>query len=338
MMIEDLLKVKEALESGNIDKALQLSEKIKDQYWRSYALKWISQELAKRDPKKAREIASSIPITSLRSETLLYLSYELSKMERFKDAVESAKLIPDSYTKKKALKRISSAIADALKSKNILEVKLSDLGLDEDDVELLKPLPGGIKYEDGKFLVDAEIIKASGEFHNEVVEVGDEIGEMESPEFDELTQENVTPENLPEPFRSSLLEHIGLEYLDEGEVDKAVEILERIKVGGPLPRLLFFLGKNHDVTKVARPIDKVLLAYRLLLLLPEEDSFPMLELIFRDLRSRNPGKFIRLLKFFSFELLEEGKRLNNPKLIEKSRKLFKEAQRQSSSFSMNLLA
>ncbi|ASJ17629.1 hypothetical protein A3L04_10475 [Thermococcus chitonophagus] len=337
-MIEDLLKVKEAIESRDIDKALYLSEKIKDQYWRSYALKWISQELVKSDPKKAREIASSIPITSLRSETLLYLSYELSKMEKFKDAVESAKLIPDSYTKKKALKRISSAIADALKSRNIVEIKLSDLGLDEADIELLKPLPEGVKYENGKFLVDAEIIKTPEEFFNEVVEVGGENGNVKSPEMEELPKENLAPEHISEPFKSSLLEYIALEYLDRGEVDKAVEILERIKVGGPLPRLLFFLGKNHDVTKVVRPIDKVLLAYRLLLLLPEEDSFPMLNLIFEDLKYRNPGKFIRLLKFFSFELLEEGKRLNNSKLIEKSRKLFKEAQRQSSSFSMNLLA
>ncbi|AFK22213.1 hypothetical protein [Pyrococcus sp. ST04] len=337
-MIEELLRVRKALEDGDIEKALKIANGIQDNYWRSYALKWIAQELVPINPERARKIAGSIPITSLKSDALLYLSYEFSKRERFKDAVESAKLIPDSYTKKKALRRISNAIAEALKSKNILEVKLSDLGLEEADVELLKPLPEGVKYEDGKFLIDANIVKTTEDFKNEVVDVTERPEEVKSPDVGELDFENISPEDLPEPLKSSFLEHMALDYLEKGEVDKAVEILKIIGKGGPLPRLLFFIGRNQDIERVIRPIDKVLLAYRILLLLPREDAIPIVEHIFEDVKKANPQKFSRILKFLSFELLEEGKKIGNKELIAKSKELFERAQRHSSSFSMNLLA
>lgn len=92
-MIKDLFYVRDALNRGDFENAVKIAEKIKDSYWRSYAFKWIAQEIVKINSERARKIASQILISSLRNDTLLYLSYELANEEKFKEAIETAKLI-----------------------------------------------------------------------------------------------------------------------------------------------------------------------------------------------------------------------------------------------------
>ncbi|WP_048058346.1 hypothetical protein [Pyrococcus yayanosii] len=328
-MIEKLAKVREAIERGKLEEAIKISKNINDPYWKSYAMKWLSQAMASKNPAEARRLASSIPIPSLRNEALLYLAYELSKRGKFKDAVDSARLIVDVYMKKKALRSISDALAEALKKMNIIEISLGELGLEEADVELLKPLPEGIKYEDGRFLVDATILPVSEEKGSAVVEMRDEKANLKEPELEplemellELTEENF--ENLPEPFRSALIESIGLHRLEEGDVEAAEELVEKITIGGgTLARLLFFLGREEHLEKVRRPVDRILLAYRVLLLKPTDDAIPLIYTLFSDLRNRNPWKFARLMKFLAFELLEEGRKRRNKALLIKSKELFR---------------
>lgn len=315
-MISELLRVREAIERKRIDKAIKIAEKIRDSYWRSYALKWIAQELAKDDPKKAREIALSIPIISLRRDALLYVTYELAEVGKFRDAVETAKMIEDKYTKRKAFRKISTEIAEILKKSNLIEVNLSDLGLDEEDIPLLEPLPEGIKYEKGKLILteDVSIVKGIEEESNEVVEVGEPSVKRNVVTFEERRGERINLEDLPEPFRSSYLEELGLRKIEEGKLEEAVKILEELKVGGPLPRLLFFVGKCNDLRKVVRPIDRLLLVYKAFLLYDYEEAFSVFSTLFLDLMDKNPWKLLRLLKFLSFELLSEGKRRGNKKI------------------------
>ncbi|MDK2870458.1 MAG: hypothetical protein PWP39_1693 [Pyrococcus sp.] len=314
-MIRELFDVKDALNRGDFENAVKIAEKIKDSYWKSYAFKWIAQEIVKIDPERAREIASQILISSLRNDTLLYLSYELANGEKFKEAIETAKLIEDKYSRKKALRKITNALFNTLKKKNVPVVKLGELGLSEEDVEFLKPLPPGIKYEDGKFLIDAEIIRV-GEVRKGVVDVTEtkfevkDVRENLQGDFLDLT-------NLLEPFKSAFLEELGLKYLEEGNLVEAEGIMRKIKRGGTLPRLLFFLGRNKDVKTVVRPIDKVLLAYRLALTYNNEEALKLILEIFSQ-----EEKLKDVLRFLSFELLEEGKRRNNKRILELSRRLF----------------
>ncbi|AAL80444.1 hypothetical protein PFDSM3638_01545 [Pyrococcus furiosus DSM 3638] len=315
-MIKDLFYVRDALNRGDFENAVKIAEKIKDSYWRSYAFKWIAQEIVKINSERARKIASQILISSLRNDTLLYLSYELANEEKFKEAIETAKLIEDKYSRKKALRKITNALANTLKKKNVTEVKLGELSLSEEDVELLKPLPPGIKYENGKFLIDAEIVKGVGELRNEVVEVTET--KLEVKDVRESLQEDFLDlTNLSEPFKSAFLEKLGLEYLENGNLEEAESIMKKIKRGGTLPRLLFFLGRNDDVKTVVRPIDKVLLAYRIAVTYSNEEALKLILEIFRQ-----EEKLKDVLRFLSFELLEEGKRRNNKRILELSRKLF----------------
>ncbi|AEC52128.1 hypothetical protein PNA2_1214 [Pyrococcus sp. NA2] len=339
-MIGDLLKVRKLLEEGEIERAIRVADEIEDAYWRSYALKWIAQELAKENPEKAREVAMSIPISSLRRDALLYVVYELAESGEFREAILTAKAIKDAYTKKKALRKISNEVAEVLKKSNVLEISLSELGIDEEDIPLLEPLPEGIRYEKGKLILtkDVSIVKGVEIESKDVVEVsGAKTGKRENVESLEV-EEEISYENIPEPFRSSYIEDLALKKLEEGNVEEATKLLEEVKIAGTLPRLLFFIGKCNDLRKVVRPIDKLLLAYRAFLLYPYEEAFSIFATLFTDLLEKNPWKFIRLLKFLSFELLAEGKKMGNEKLVKVSRMLFSEAQRQSSSFSMNLFA
>ncbi|CAB50349.1 hypothetical protein [Pyrococcus abyssi] len=341
-MIEDLLRVKGALEDGRVEEAIGIAERIEDPYWKSYALKWISQELVKSDVKRAREIALSIPVPSLRRDALLYLTYELAEMSNFREAIETAKVIGDSYTKKKAFRKISNEIAEYLKERNILSVSLSELGIDEEDIPLLEPLPKGLKFEKGKLMLtkDTSIVKGVENPSDEVVDVTKKEVESEIVSGGEFVTEKlrIEPDNLPEPFRSSYLEEEGLKKIYEGEVEEALKILNEIEIGGPLPRILFFVGINRDLKKVVRPLDKVLLAYKAFLIYEYDEAFSIFRELFKELEKNNPWKYARLMKFLSFELLSEGRKTGSKKLIEISRKLFEEAQRQSSSFSMNLFA
>ncbi|MDV3103174.1 hypothetical protein [Thermococcus waiotapuensis] len=175
-MDERLIEIKRLLNGGNPGAALALAGNIKDTYWRDYALKWIAEAYAMERPEKALEVAESISTESLRDETLRDISYVFSKSGLFRQAILAASKIKSEFTRKKALKAVSAMLARAIVEKHNTGVSLSELGLDEGDIELLKPLPQWISLKDGKLMPGSELLRMKGEFRNAVVPQGETPG------------------------------------------------------------------------------------------------------------------------------------------------------------------
>ncbi|USS41126.1 hypothetical protein NF865_02645 [Thermococcus aggregans] len=343
-----LLQIRKLLAHKRIEEAYALAEQIPDSYWRGYALKWVAESVVVKNPKRAIKIAKKIEIETLKSETLLLLSYELAKLRKFKEAVEAAKLINNNYLRKKAFRGISNALARAIIESSAKEVRLSEFNLGEEDIQYLMPLPGNIKYKDGKFLTDAEIHRITGKAKIQVLTSENPtkrrrvvVGEKEDKEDQDLKGVSTCIERLiltnqlqeaeklakgvDDPCASYLLEEIGITYINQGNIEKAEEILEKLGRADYLAsELVKFYLKRNEVEKAKKyalrifnPALKLSAAYSILLIGGIDEKF--LSELFKD---TSPYKLGRLLKFLAFELLEEAKERNSSDLLRLSKNIF----------------
>ncbi|EEB74336.1 hypothetical protein [Thermococcus sp. AM4] len=344
-MDERLIDVKALIAKGKLDTALLVAESIEEPYWRDYALRWVAEAYARGNPEKAVEIAGMISTDSLRDDALANLSYIFSREGKFKLAIEVARKIRGEFTRKKALRTVSTVLARAIVERGA-EISLSELGLDESDVEVLKPLPGGISLKDGKLMPGGEILRMKGEFRNEVVSLTEvrrspperpyfEFGTVEAGYLRDYLQLLGDMANVAEleywaelvegPLRDELLEEAGLIYLRAGVIEKALELAGKAGKTEDLAYLLALrmiedgrLGEIGSLScKIRSPVKKLLV---------------LRELAVRGLLERELAEAVltpdsdyilaRLLKFLAFEMLGEAKKENDPKLLEKSREIF----------------
>lgn len=340
-----LLQIRKLLAHKRIEEAYALAEQIPDSYWRGYALKWVAESVVVKNPKRAIKIAKKIEIETLKSETLLLLSYELAKLRKFKEAVEAAKLINNNYLRKKAFRGISNALARAIIESSAKEVRLSEFNLGEEDIQYLMPLPGNIKYKDGKFLIGAEIHRIKGETKFQILTSENStkrkrvtFGKKEDQDLkgvstcierliltNQLQEAEKLAKGVDDPCASYLLEEIGITYINHGNIEKAKEILERLGWADYLASELvkFYLRRNEVekakkyALRIFNPALKLSAAYSILLIGGIDEKF--LSELFKD---TSPYKLGRLLKFLAFELLEEAKKRNSNDLLRLSKNIF----------------
>jgi tetratricopeptide (TPR) repeat protein len=250
-MDEKLLSVKSLLLRGDVEEALNTAKSITDPYWRSYALRWVVEGYTET-PEKALEVAAAIEVPSIRDEAFRTLTYIFSKKGDFKLALEAARRIKNQFIRKKAFRTVSNYLAKAVVSSGAPEVRLSDLKLDENDINDLKPLPYGLVYKDGKIMPGAEILPLKGEVREGIIERFEKRLEGRTPpkpafaekemveneyvidyarrliERGNLEEARKIAKGLPEPIRSVLLEEIGVRLLKAGNVEGAEEIFQEL--------------------------------------------------------------------------------------------------------------
>ena len=343
-MDERLLLVRQLLGEGDVEKAREVAQKIEDPYWRSYALKWVSEALAD-NPPRAIEVATSIEEPTIRDEALRSLAYMFSRDGRFKEALETARRIGNAFLRKKAFRAVSNFLARAIATKGI-EIRLSDLKLDERDLEDLKPLPYGIVYKDGKLMPGSVVHRIKGEIKTGLVERTEKAPKWEPPkpvfeterepesyvfeyiqkliEEGELEEAEKLARGLPEPFRSFYLEEIGVKLFESGDVSKAEKVFDELEssqaLGSLLARenvqnpelVLKYLEKTHN------PVTRLMVAYEVTKERGIDRDFLRNVLIW----ATDGWKRGRILKFLAFEMLEEAKRRGDERLRRISRELF----------------
>ncbi|NJE61698.1 hypothetical protein [Thermococcus sp. 21S7] len=343
-MDEGLLEVKRLLSEGKPEEALRKAAGISDPYWRSYALRWVA-EAHSKDPEKAVKIAESIRVPSIRDETLRSLAYLFSKSGKFREALEVARKIKNQFLRKKALRAVSNFLARSIISKGVTEIRLSDLNLDERDIEDLKPLPYGLIYRDGKIMPGAKILPLKGEVREGVIERFEKLGrrKIPAPEFQEesnleyvsdyvlrliekgsLTEAENLARGLPEPMKSYLLEEIGIRFLESGLEGEAERIFGELTTANVLGSMLArkrlndpdaviaYLGRIHN------PATRLMLAYEVTKKNGLNEKFLSAALMW----ATDEWKKGRILKFLAFEMLEEAKRTGDERLRRISRELF----------------
>lgn len=343
-MDERLLRVRGLLKEGRLDEAKREAARIADPYWRSYAMKWLAEALSKR-PEEAVEVALSIDEPSIRDEALRSLVYLFSREGRFKEAVETARKIKNQFLRKKALRTVGNFLAKAIAERGA-GIRLSDLNLDERDLEDLKPLPYGIVYKDGKLMPGSTLHRIKGEVKEGVIELGGKvqrkagIRKPEPPEsgtsdyvvsyVEKLVEEEKLEEaeklarGLPEPIKSRILEEIGLQYAAQGRLAEAERILEKLEasevLGAVLARrhinspekVLLYLRKTYD------PAARLAVLYEFVKRNGVSEHF-----LKEALKWGTDGwKLGRLIKLLAFEMLEEAKREGDDDLRRTSRELF----------------
>ncbi|NJE54872.1 hypothetical protein [Thermococcus sp. 21S9] len=344
-MDERLLLVRQLLSEGDVAGAEGEARKIEDPYWRSYALRWVAEALAD-EPERALEVALSIEEPSVRDEALRSLAYIFSKNEKFKEALETARKIGNSFLRKKAFRAVSNFLARAIATKGV-EIRLSDLKLDERDLEDLKPLPYGIIYKDGKLMPGSVLHRIKGEVMSGVVDRSAEGPKREPPkpvfeseesepedyvfeyirkliEEGELEEAEKLAKGLPEPFRSFYLEEIGVRLLETGDTARAEEIFRELEVSDVLGSLL--ARKNLDkpelvlkyLEKTHNPATRLMVAYEVTKERGVDTEFLRNALIW----ATDEWKRGRILKFLAFEMLEEAKEKGDERLRRISRELF----------------
>ena len=344
-MDEKLIDVRTLLSEGKLETALLIAESIEEPYWRDYALRWVAEAYAPKSPERAIRIAETISTESLRDDTLSNLSYIFSREGKFKLAIDVARRIKGEFARKKALQSVSTILAKAIVERGT-EISLSELGLDESDVEVLKPLPGGISLKDGKLMPGGEILRMKGEFRNEVVPLNEAPrSPPERPDFGfggreshyllgylRLIEEMANVGELEywaelfgEPMGDELLEAAGLIYLRAGILGKALELVKKARRTEDLAYLLAIEAiERGEPDKLAFLSPKIGDPVRRLLVLRE--------VAVRGLLDRNLAETVllpesdyllaRLLKFLAFEMLGEAKKKNDPELLDKSRRVF----------------
>jgi len=344
-MDERLLLVRQLLSEGDVAGAEDEARRIEDPYWRSYALKWIAEALAD-EPEKALEVALSIEEPSVRDEALRSLAYVFSKSGKFKEALEIARKIGNSFLRKKAFRAVSNFLARAIAERSV-GIRLSDLNLDERDLEDLKPLPPGIVYKDGKLMPGSVLHRIKGKVMEGVVDRSGEGPKRELPkpvfeseeaetedyvfeyirkliEEGELEEAEKLAKGLPEPFRSFYLEEVGVRLLEAGDVRRAEEIFRELEVSDVLGSLLArknlhrpelvlrYLEKTHN------PATRLMVAYEVTKDRGVDPEFLRSVLIW----ATDEWKRGRILKFLAFEMLEEAKKKGDERLRKISRELF----------------
>ncbi len=343
-MDERLIDVKNLIDKGQIETALLLAEGIEEPYWRDYAFKWVAEAYSKKDPGMALKIAQSISTESLRDETFANLSYLFSREGNFKLAIEVAKKIRSEFIRKKTLRAVATILAKAIVERGA-EVSLSELGLDENDVEVLKPLPG-VLLKGKKLMPDGEILKIKGEPRNEVISL-DEVPKKvpEKPAFGfeirqasyfldylHLIRELAKVDELEywaglvdEPLRSELIESAGMIYFDAGLVGRAFEAVRGAEMSENLAYLLALRfverGELEKVRvlspKFRDPVKSLVLLRELAMRTPLDRE--LAEVV---LKPRSDYLLARLLKFLAFEMLGEAKKTGSGELLRKSREIF----------------
>ncbi|WP_084593973.1 hypothetical protein [Palaeococcus ferrophilus] len=335
-MDERLLEIKELIERGKVEAAYSKALKIGEAYWRSYALKWVAEALVRKDPGRALSLAGDIGVPTLRDETFLFLTYELSRMEKFREAIMAAKSIRDTYLKKKAFRSVSSAVGKAIARRGVKEISLSELDIDESDVEYLKPLPKGLEFKDGKFIVGSEIHGIKGEVKEGILTSEPLPKKVEKPEFGEVSERSARDvlalldegkaslESLPEPLRFAAMEELGLECLERGDVECAERYFRELPVADYLGRALAWhalkIGREvgEYIVKIYNPAIKMALVYESIVSKRNVDR-QLLRIAFGNLPRSKKG---RLLKFLAFELLDDAKKRGDRELMRLSKELF----------------
>ncbi len=343
-MDERLLHVRSLLKEGRLEEAKREASRISDSYWRSYAMKWLAEALAER-PKEAIEVALSIEEPSIKDETLRSLVYIFSREGRFKNAIETARKIKNPFLRKKALRTVGNFLAKVIAEKNT-GIRLSDLNLDERDIEDIKPLPYGIVYKDGKLMPGSTVHRIKGEIREGIIELSGktherlefrrpELIESETNEYvvlyvkklvetGKLEKAEKLAKGIPEPIRSRILEEIGLNYIAQGKLIEAERILKELEIsevlGAMLAReyldspkkVLLYLKKTYD------PVARLAVVYKFVKQNGTSEYFLREALKW----GTDEWKLGRLIKFLAFEMLDEAKRKGDVRLVRISRELF----------------
>lgn len=360
-MDERLIQVRELLSGGELERAYKVASKIKNPYWRDYAFRWIAEAYALRSPERAIEIASRISTESIRDEVFRTLSYVFSRERNFKLAIKAAREIKNQFLMKKALKSVSDMLAKVIVERGSPGISLGELGLDEEDIEHLKPLPAGIVFKDGKLMPGAEMLRLKGEVKTGVVPRFEKPKKPpEKPSFKEFKrrEENYLLEYfleleeavdvhelekwgdlVEEPLKSLLLERAGLLHIKLGNVEDAVRTYQRTRYAPQLGRELAFLFIDEPekavgfLGKTPRGLARLLFVWELAVngIYTEELYRKALGL------EKNDYLFARILKFLAFELLDESKRWKDDQMRGFSKRLFDEGVRIQREFELRLL-
>jgi tetratricopeptide (TPR) repeat protein len=363
-MDERLIQVRELLSKGDLEGALREAEGIKESYWRDYALRWVVEAYVTRSPEKALEIAGKIRTETLHDEVFKNLSYLLSRAGIFKLAIGAARSIKSDFLRKKALKSVADVLARVIVEKGTAGVSLGELGLDERDLEQLKPLPAGLIFKDGKLMPGAELLRMKGEMKSGIIQENKpqkagppkpavkpfhEVKKSYLQRFFSGLVERGDVEGLEywtglleEPLRSLLLDELGKLKVELGDIKGAEDAFRRAEVANETGRALamFYLAQGEP-EKAAESMQKVLNpVYRLKVFIDAvRMGFFSEELAERMLL---PGggsryKLARLLKFSAFELLEEANKKGDNSLREISKRVFEEGVKVQREFEVSLL-
>ncbi|NJF24960.1 hypothetical protein [Thermococcus sp. Bubb.Bath] len=359
-----LIQVRELLSKGDLEGALREAEGIKESYWRDYALRWVIEAYVTRSPEKALEIAGKIRTETLHDEVFKNLSYLLSRAGIFKLAIRAARSIKSDFLRKKALKSVADVLAKVIVEKGTAGVSLSELGLDERDLQQLKPLPAGLIFKDGKLMPGAELLRMNGEVKSGIIQEN-------KPQKAGLPHPIVKPFHevkksyfkgffsglvgrgdvegleywaglLEEPLRSLLLDELGKLKIELGDVKGAEDAFRRAKIANETGRALsmFYLARGEP-KKAAEFMEKVLNPVYLLdvFLNAVRTGFFSDELAESMLLPRGGSRYklARLLKFSAFELLEEANTKGANSLRELSRRVFEAGVRVQREFEVSLL-
>ncbi len=344
-MDERLIDVRSLISKGDLETALLIAQSIEEPYWRDYALKWVAEAYAERNLELALKTAEVISTESLRDEAFANLSYLFSKGGNFKLAIEVARKIRSEFTRKKAFRAVATILAKVIVERGA-EVSLGELGLDENDVEALKPLPPGVLFKDGKLMPGGEILKIKGEFHNEVIQLGETPKHVpEKPAFGvelrqagyfldylHLVKELASVEELEYwaglvegPLRDELLEEAGLLYFKAGLFERALGIAENVERTENLAYLLALRSLEEEkldtlillAPKIGNPVKRLLLMREVVVrgLLDRKIAESIL-------RPRSGYLLARLLKALAFEMLGDAKKSGSADLLQRSRETF----------------
>ncbi len=359
-----LIQVKELLSKGDLEGALSAAEGIKDNYWRDYAFRWIVEAYVTRSPEKALEIAGRIRTESLHDEVFKNLSYLLSRAGIFKLAIGAARSIKSDFLRKKALKSVADVLAKVIVEKGSAGISLGELGLDERDLEQLKPLPAGLIFKDGKLMPGAELLRMKGEVKSGIIQENKprKAGPPKPPvepfhgvkkgylggflqdlagrgDFEGL---EYWAGLLEEPRRSLLLDELGRLRLELGDIDGAEDAFEMAEVANETGRALAMVYLNRgEPWKAAEFLGKVLNpVYRLNVFFDSIRAGFFSEELAEKMLLPGGGsryKLARLLKFSAFELLEEANRKGDESMRKISKRVFEAGVEVQREFEVSLL-
>jgi len=340
-MDERLVKVRELLSEGKVEGALSVARSMREPYWRDYALRWIVPELAKGKGEKAIQVAGSIRTDSIRDEVLRNLSYTFSRAGKFKLAIKAAWRIKSEYQRKRALSLIAEAIAKVIVEKGEAGVSLSELGLEEEDLEKVSRFLPQVSIKDGRLMPGTKLLRIKGEATTGVVEppkapswfppTAPRSGGSRSYLLgyfrflrDEGDVEGLLRWGslLGEPLKRALLGEAAALYSRLNSLDCLVSMCQALNLSRKLRegvKGLFLSGRIGEALECSKKLpaeERLLLAGELL----EERFFD--EGVFRELLRDGNYKLSLALKALAFELLEESKRRGDKGLGHLSKKVF----------------
>ena len=221
----------------DIDSALKIAEKIDNDYWRSWALRDIAEEVAKTgDLDKALEIAEKIDDKKNRSWALRDIAKEVAKtgdldkaLEILDKAVESAEKIDNDYRRSWTLAYIAKEVAKIGDLDKALEIF-------DKALEIAEKIDGSLSRSDAlkeiaEGIAEVFVIRTLRSKAEELEEIGDlekaiEIYEKigDHKKVEELKREKLIKE-LSEKFDN--LEELTIEQLQE--IKNKVELAEKVK-------------------------------------------------------------------------------------------------------------